>query len=102
MIYTVTCFEQCRDEHGPNGHRTWGWYRSAEKAREAILGNHTDMFEGRSYEWACIEEVPAGVIAECKAVEWFRARLTTDGMDIIVSECAEPEWAKGSVNWSMG
>ena len=101
-IYIVTVFEQTDSSGRHPDHRVWGWMPTHLEAAKAVLTNATDMFEGRFYRWAVIEEVKHGIIARSVAVEWFEASLTEDREDITVAPCAPPEWSKGSCNWSMG
>jgi len=41
--------------------RTWGWYSTLAKAKEAIEHNYGDMYENE-YEWAVIEGLAEGIL----------------------------------------
>lgn len=88
------------------GDRTWGWYETFEEAEEAILNNYGDLFEC-SYNYACIEEVPPGVMVVAKVKQWYKATFDETKMEIEhhypeITKCEPPPYACSTVNFSMG
>jgi hypothetical protein len=41
--------------------RTWGWYSTLDKAKEAVEKNYGDMYEN-DYNYAVIERTPEGIL----------------------------------------
>src|SRR4051812_3822448 len=112
-IYTV--FVVCLNDEGTDyqystsvkgnkiklGSRTWGWYEKFEDAEEVILKNLTDIFE-YSYNYACIEEVPEGILTIAKVVQWYKADFNVTQIDSQpypeVSKCDPPPYANHGFN----
>lgn len=87
--------------------RTWGWFSTWAAAHEAIVLNHTDMFEALYYDTAVIEEFDEGMLAEAVERGWFRAEAGSGErnepwLHPIVTEIDRPEWAHGICHWGMG
>lgn len=85
------------------GDRVWGWYRTIKDCEFAIENNVGDLFE-YYYNYACIEEVQAGIWAETKVIQWYKATYTKQnteqGPDIV--KCDPPPYAKNACNFTMG
>lgn len=76
--------------------RTVGYKESFEQADRAVRENHCDICEA-IYEYACIEELEAGLYPDAKNVWWYKWDPEMYGYAPI----DEPECAKGSCNFSI-
>ena len=83
------------------GDRVWGWFDDFEKSEKVVLNNVTDIFE-YYYNYACVEEVPQGVIAIAKVIQWYKASFDSDRGVVSVVKVDPPPFAKNTVNFTMG
>ncbi len=105
LIYLVTVLniEEGRVLHD----RTWGWHPTLEEAVECIKKNDGDIYENGSYNYALVEEMPAGSLAICEQEHWFKViPYREPGAHSVksyqVEFCEKPEGFKGVVNFGMG
>src|SRR5688572_30134097 len=81
------------------GDRTWGWFPTFEEAEEAILNNHTDIFECL-YNYACVEEVPCGILTINEIKQWYKAIFDTSKEPYPqVKKSDPPPWAQHFFNF---
>lgn len=97
LIYLVTVMtdDECAER------RTWGWYSTFDAAHEAVMSNHTDMFE-YLYRYAVIEAAPQGIVPIMRGEWWYRADYPTEGGPPTVHETTKPEPLANTVNFGMG
>lgn len=91
MIHTLTALTKDGQDS-----RTFGHYRSLKRAMQAVRDNRGEMHECL-YTYLVVESVPEGVLAQAKALHWFR----WDGRKRGWTEIAETPFP-GVVNFGMG
>ena len=77
--------------------RSWGWYREAAAAVDALHRNHTDLHE-TIYDWAVVEEIPEGVCPDVLSERWFRFDRSAGGY----RPAERPADLAGTVGFSLG
>ena len=93
-IYVVTVIENFKTR---SHRRTVGFYFDEKKAIENVKDNSCDI-EECLYDWAVIEEMPAGFYI-CPTKEmWFKWNEDTKKYE----KCEKPEETKGIINWGIG
>ena len=105
VIYTVTVMREAdiKDPRSfPKTSRVWGFEMSLEEADRVVLSNQSDLFEFY-YQYAVIEEVPAGVPAwgDGPLRTWWYKGTYRDGR-CYPEKCECPEVYQGQMNFSMG
>ena len=83
------------------GDRVWGWFDKFEDAEKIVLNNETDIFE-YYYNYACIEEVPMGVITVAKVIQWYKSGFDSDSGVVSVGKVDPPPFAENTVNFTIG
>lgn len=89
---------------GNTRQRTWGWYTNFADAEQAVLENHTDIFEANYYNLAVIEEMPEGVMACAKNVWWYQATYPDNHQGLVdpsVQRIDPPEWSLLQFNFTL-
>lgn len=78
--------------------RTWGWYQQYEDAVNAVMKNHSDMWEC-DFNYALIEEVPEGALPCSEVSQWFQASRYPA---LIIEKCEPPPYSNGICNFTIG
>lgn len=109
-IYIVTTLV-VREDGSRKSRRAWGWHPTFDDAKYAVTHNDADIFEN-DYNYAVIEEVRPGTITLCEKRWWFQVvrDAESDPGGALrgwycasgAVECAEPEWARSSINFGIG
>lgn len=104
-IYTVTVLREADPENPrafPKCRRVWGFETTLAEAEKVVSGNLSDLFEFY-YQYAVIEEVPAGVPAwgYGPLKTWWYKGVYRDGR-CYPEKCECPEVYVGVMNFSMG
>lgn len=113
-IYVVSLVEDGTDyKYGTSvkgnkyklGDRVWGWCKTFQEAEDIVINNLTDIFE-YMYNFACIEEVPEGVLPRAVVKQWYKAKFDVSKIETgpypEVTKCDTPEIFKHGINFSMG
>ncbi len=83
--------------------RTWVWFPTKEEAEQSVVLDADFYFEAGTYDYAVIEEVRSYYPGPHEQVSWWRAAYNYLAEPRhTVERCEAPEWAKHTVNWSLG
>ena len=90
FIYVITAIHTVTDC------RSFGWFFKPESAKEAVEKNAMDMNEAGYYNHIVVEKYGPGI--HCQSLEqwWY---VWQNGA---FHSCEEPQWARQTVNWSLG
>jgi hypothetical protein len=103
VIYALTAVSMKRRSHRT---RCWGWWPTEREAIAALEQEPDAFLENGYYDLVVIEEVPAGVSWNVRAV-WFETVVERDAEGRQVS-CQvrrlsqTPAEYEGTMGWSMG
>ena len=97
-IYVLACIHL--SPCGRRDQRVWGCYATLEEAQAHLASGDDLLFESDTYEWGLIEKVPLGVVPALLEMEtwWYHKVRGEDRAE----PCPPPEWAEGTIGWTMG
>lgn len=104
-MFFITCFHQIKDDKSFNSsgydfdaQRTFGFKETFKDADISLKNNDCDMFECL-YDFACIEELNAGIHPDCENIWWYEFNLEKNGFYPIDEA---PPASKHFCNFSIG
>ena len=98
-VYMVTCIYKAKSARNHSHARCWGFSFSLEEVTKWVLGNATDMFEQGYYNYAVIEQVPAGLLPFAKPIAWYKYAYSKDEETIVPMQ-ARPDFVTDTDhNW---
>jgi hypothetical protein len=96
VVTTLQIDEPSSQEYNVARKRSVGWFPTFGSAKDAVLGNHCDIYEAGHYNYAVIEEIHWGFYGNLGSEEvWF---LWNEGY----TETKRPQCLHSVAGFSLG
>ena len=101
-IFVVTAIKLNHVKKDLRSKKTQGWFKTFKEARQYILTNTDDMFEGGKYEHAVIETTESGGLMNAIDETWYEALYSYFDWDLYqIETCAKPKALSKTFGFAM-